>query len=237
MNNSTLISLNKYYNYDSNVLNYFLQDNIQIKNKKELDSLPKLSSDSVNKLIELLEKTTNFLENNKIEYWLDGGTLLGACRNNKFIEWDDDVDIAIPLKSYYSIKNLFNTDTLFISDNIKIIEHFNPNIYDKSKPYMLRTYFFDSTEYFIDLIVYQNFEDKKYTGNNIKWIYKYCYLEDEIYPLKQIIFESKPYYIVNNPEGYLNRSYYFWKHLAVVSHSHRKELEFGRDFNTYYWLH
>lgn len=101
---------------------------------------------------------------------------------------------------------------------------------------MLRAYYTDSNDFFIDLIVYQEIADGIFSGNNINWINKYYYLKEEIYPLKKIKFENHEYYIVNNPEPYLTRGYYFWKHLAVVSHSHRKELELGRDHNVYYLI-
>ena len=47
------------------------------------------------KAIETLGKIKKILDKHKINYWLDEGTLLGAVREKKLIEWDHDIDLAI----------------------------------------------------------------------------------------------------------------------------------------------
>lgn len=37
----------------------------------------------------------NLLEKSNVRYWLEGGSLLGAARNGKIIDWDYDIDIGI----------------------------------------------------------------------------------------------------------------------------------------------
>jgi len=79
-----------------------------------------LDKESIKKLhikeIEILDYIVNICSENKLAYFLIGGTLLGSVRHKGFIPWDDDLDLAMPRRDF----NIFidicakKTDNKFI---------------------------------------------------------------------------------------------------------------------------
>lgn len=60
------------------------------------------------KAVETLRKIKKILDKHNINYWLDEGTLLGAVREKKLIEWDYDIDLSIWYEDLEKIIPLFD---------------------------------------------------------------------------------------------------------------------------------
>ena len=57
--------------------------------------------------LELLRFIDKVCKKHDIDYWITGGTLLGAVRHGGFIPWDDDVDITFMRKDYEKFIDVF----------------------------------------------------------------------------------------------------------------------------------
>ena len=88
-----LNKINKFYKYDSDIINQFMNKNIKIFENGSNNKKQKLTNNEIESLFILSKKTIKFMDDFSIDYWLDSGSLLGAMRDVKMIKWDDDIDL------------------------------------------------------------------------------------------------------------------------------------------------
>ena len=64
-----------------------------------------------NKLIaeSMLRDIATILDSCRIQYWLEGGTLLGIRRENRLLPWDNDIDLSILADQVSKLDDLFPT--------------------------------------------------------------------------------------------------------------------------------
>lgn len=66
--------------------------------------------------LQILIDFHQFCFENNLRYYLIGGALLGAARYQKFIPWDDDVDVAMPREDYERLKQIYFSDRYFLQN-------------------------------------------------------------------------------------------------------------------------
>ncbi len=77
--------------------------------------------------LKMLGSLADFCEDNNLQYYLSGGTLLGAVRHQGFIPWDDDMDLMMPREDYIQLIQHFSSDRYILSCCEKDPEYYSPN--------------------------------------------------------------------------------------------------------------
>jgi phosphorylcholine metabolism protein LicD len=179
------------------------------------------NSIQLSKLKDLIVTFDKFTQDYNITYFIIGGTLLGAARQNGFMSWDDDVD--------YGIINTDNNKLLQLQKDL-----INSNSKYKLVDFDLFGYKFmftddcchgddgknESHDVFIDIMMFKK-QNNKYVLEKENfltdmWKAEWHY-EDELFPLQKVFFSGlylpKPKYEIN----YLDRTYDKWRTWIYIS--------------------
>ena len=79
-------------------INFRKIDYSDIPDRREEETTPLEQSQAI--MLRQLRIFDRISKDYELTYWLDGGTLLGAVRNNGFISWDDKLDVAMLREDY-----------------------------------------------------------------------------------------------------------------------------------------
>jgi GR25 family glycosyltransferase involved in LPS biosynthesis len=177
------------FSYNFNIYNIenYLQNQLLffIDNKQE-------------KFFKTLIDMDNILSKNNQKYFLSDGTLLGVIRDNKFIDYDEDIDIGI-FRHEYNIE---------IEKEILKTFKLKHRIGNLNNGYEI-SFIHPETNVSLDIFIFYIDNDYTWTttfyckkNKDNKCIYKYNF--DNVIPY---IFRNKIFYVPNQPEKYLELKY------------------------------
>lgn len=134
------------------------------------------------KMLHMLKEVDAVCQKHHLDYWLEGGTLLGAVRHQGFIPWDDDLDISMPRESFEAFMRLAPDelpDTIWLQT-----AQTDPGYFNLSVPLKIRdrnSLFIELHEtgdepyqhgIFIDVFVYDKMNDVAWKRKRDKFLAK-----------------------------------------------------------------
>lgn len=167
------------------------------------------TQDQINGTYQLMKDIHDLFTLYGIEYWIQGGTLVGALRHGGLIHWDDDLDINV---DYYHLATLFQLKPVFEHLGYTFMLYHNGMIK-----------ICKNREYWIDIFPTKHQDSKTYYVDH--WWKRegqtlYLY-DEELYPLKLYQFGELQIWGPANPQVYLQCGFGDNYMREVVLYNHR----------------
>jgi lipopolysaccharide cholinephosphotransferase len=136
----------------------------------------KISSSVFRKIeLDILLYIDSFCKEHGIQYYLAGGSLLGAIRHKGFIPWDDDIDVCVMREDWEKFiealkKDLddkfyfqcFETDKKFNVINGPTMKVRKKGTYIEEVNFLLKNRCKSGNGIFVDVIIYDNISESKF---------------------------------------------------------------------------
>jgi phosphorylcholine metabolism protein LicD len=181
-------------------------------------------------IYDIVKYTKELCDREGIEYFIDGGTMLGCIRDGGQILYDNDADFGITptnFKKLLPFKDEFekqNYDFIVSDSKIQII---NKNLWivqeSKHDKVEMRNYAG------LDILVYKSIKRNNITefviqNDQFRTEYPFaCHYKIHLYPLKDYIYrclDAEPLILkgANNPKRYLDGTYPNWETKKIYDH-------------------
>ena len=183
-------------NYKKELLfDFYINHNVNFNSKNE------------KKAIKLLFDIKDIFDELSIDYWIEGGTLLGAVRDKKLIPWDHDIDMGTINKSNQAIGELIQKlkKNFYVSVKSfdKIEGVWNLGKYRVLKVYPKKNIFFKK-KLCVDIFIY--YKDKDFY-KYVVWNKNASHKKEHFDNLEQIDFYGKKINVPSNYKTFLQTKY------------------------------
>ena len=188
-------------------------------------------------LMYVLEELINFLNREKIEYWIDWGTMLGYKRHGNVIPWDYDCDLCMMESQYQKLLSVFSRFNQHKCDAGSLPESSNhntqykigrllclPNAYNDEGCLWIKDANYPDTHLGIDVIKYKFLAADGMSTDKTNVVVKHCmnsktcqeypcelggydFSYDDIFPLKSGFMVGLPVSLPNKIDELIIRGY------------------------------
>ena len=186
-------------------------------------------------LLEMTKIIQKICEENDINYFMIGGTFIGAVRHKGFIPWDDDVDLGMFRNDYEKFIEVCksklpqNYELFHYSTNLNVVEHFAKVI---NKDYIVEELRGENGNTILKKYdeVSKMYKDEEYSENlinfcsrNGKTIYKKeKWKRDKIEKLKSYKFEDIELSGIENFDYFLRKRFGDYMKLPPIEEQQAK---------------